>query len=606
MDLKFIVSGIQLENGVESASLLLGRSFFKAGAETVISKNYLSTIHGRDTGTAYYQIRISDKKLWCSGDEICDVLLALQLSRKKGQLPLAATNYLEKIKPGGILLYDSTFAGDINGQGFLALGIPAYTIVKKLFPQEKEGALNLIRNSVLSGALFELYGFDNSGEFIREIYKKQFFSKKEVLEKNLKAYEEGRNYVRERPCTPFQDSIVFEKSGQKRLLLTGNEAMSISALNSGLALYTGYPITPASPILEFMEKNLRDFGGVSLQCEDEIAAAMAALGASYGGANALDATSGPGFSLKIETIGHAGMTETGLVIVNVQRSGPSTGMPTKTEQSDLLLAIFGHHGEIPKIVLAPGDVQGYFDVIPRALRLARKYQVPVIVLTSLDIAEGWSTVDEFVLDNFSDPSLAWKPGPKTGPGDLHERYALTESGISSIALPGEERKIFKMGGAEHDEYGFVTAKPAWRNLMMNKRLRKMKTFLNEDFEEPVITRSVMNSGIRIVGWGSTAGVMEEARGRLGVAGIHSSITLFRDMWPLETESFLSGMLQEKKIFVVEGNATGQFANILRMKAAEAGKAFSKDTLCSVLRFDGLPIEPRTIADAVLEKEGSNG
>lgn len=601
MDLKFIVSGIQLENGVESTSLLLGRTFFRAGAEVVIDKDYLSTIHGRDTGTAYYQIRISDKKLWCSGDEICDALLALQLGRKKGQLPLAATNYLDKIKPGGILIYDSTFVEGAEPEVFTAIGVPAYQIVKKLFSQEKEGALNLIRNSVLVGALFELFGFDNGGEFVRETYVKQFSSKKEVLEKNLKAYEEGRNYIRERPFMPYQGCITFEKSQRKRLLLTGNEAMSISAINSGLSLYTGYPITPASPILEFMEKNLRNFGGVSLQCEDEISAAMAVLGASYGGANAFDATSGPGYSLKVETIGHSGMAEIGLGIVNVQRSGPSTGMPTKTEQSDLLFAIFGNHGEIPKIILAPGDVKEYFEIMPRFSYLRRKYQLPITVLTALDIAEGWSTVDEFDLNYGDKFNSDWKPQNKIGSSTLHERYADTEAGISPEAIPGEKDKIFKMGGAEHDVYGFVTTKPAWRKKIMDKRLRKMQTFLKEDFWEPNMSGRD-KSKILLMGWGSTKGAMLEARERLEEKGLSAAVCHFIDMWPIKDGLVRNIFSSYDNIYIVEGNATGQLATVLKMKAAEDGIPFPKPRISSVLCYEGRPIEPRTIVNSVI-KEG---
>ena len=351
-----------------------------------------------------------------------------------------------------------------------------------------------------------------------------------------------------------------------------------------------------------MEKNLRNFGGVSLQCEDEIAAAMAALGASYGGANAFDATSGPGLSLKIETIGHAGMTETGLVIIDVQRAGPSTGMPTKTEQSDLLLAIFGHHGDIPKIVFAPGNVQECFDAIPRSLYLARKYQLPVIVLTSLDIAEGWSTTDEFNLNNPFELKLDWHPGPKTGPSDLHERYALTESGISSIALPGEKRKIFKMGGVEHDEYGFGTTKPALRRAMMDKRLKKTRTFLKEDFQMPKFYGPDRSEAL-LAGWGSSKGVLLEAKERLDAKGISARVCHFTDMWPLK-DGLASGILSSSdRIYIVEGNATGQLATLLKIRAAEDGAPFHKPRISSILSYDGLPIEPRTILNTVLKKEG---
>ena len=606
MDLKFIVSGVQYENGVESTALTMVRSFFRAGAEVFVYKNYLSTIHGgtgKIPGTAYYEIRVSDKKIYCSGDDLCDILIVLEFGRKKDELPVSATNYLKKIKRGGILLYDSSLVGPIESPDFVSVGIPAYSMVKEAFPQEKETKLNLIRNSILTGVAFELFGFDRGDAIVKSVMEKQFGAKGDLLKKNLLVFKSGRTYIGDRPFMPYQEPIVPRPSQRKRLFLSGNDAMSLSAINSGASLYTGYPITPASPILEFMEKNLRDFGGVSLQCEDEIAAAMAALGASYGGANALDATSGPGFSLKIETIGHSGMSEVGMVIINVQRAGPSTGMPTKTEQSDLMLAIFGHHGEIPKIVLAPGDVKEFFEVMPRAFYLARKYQMPVIILTSLDVAEGWSTTEEFDLSYADKFNYDWKPQEKIGQGVLHERYADSESGISPVSIPGERDKVFKMGGAEHDQYGFVTTKPVWRKTIMDKRMRKMKTFLKEDFRAPVYYGRERND-VALIGWGTTKGILLETKERLEVVkDISVGVVHFIDMWPMKPGVASKALASARKVFVVEGNATGEFASVLRLKASEDGFPVSPANLSSVLFYDGRPIEPRTIVNTVLGKEG---
>lgn len=596
MDVKFIVSGIQLENGVNSTAFTIGRSFFKAGGEVVIDPDYLSVIFGGKAGTAYYQIRVSDKKLWCPGDEVADALIVLQLGRASGQLPLAATNYLPKIKQGGLLLYDSSFVGEVQTEEFQAVPIPAYATAKAMFPQEEEKRVNLIRNSVMTGALFEIFGFDPESAIVRETFAEQFRGKGDTLEKNLAALEAGRAFVRERQG-PYHKLLALQPPDRKRLFLTGSDAMYLSAKCCGADLYAGYPITPASPLLEAAERHVSDFGGAAIQAEDEIAAAMTVFGASYGGALAFTATSGPGFSLMAETIGHSGMTEVGMLIVDAQRAGPSTGMPTKTEQSDLMFAIFGHHGDIPKIVLAPGTPQEYFEVMPRAFAFMLKYQVPVIVLTSLDIAEGFSTIDALDLDYADAFDLSIRPHDKRGMGALHERFALTESGISPRAIPGERGKIFKINGSEHDACGFVTTNPSLCTAMMDKRLRKLDTFLAEDACAPEVT-GPRRADVSLVGWGGTKGVIREAQERLAQEGLRVRTVHFGDLWPMSSASAVAAVSGARKTFVVENNATGQLAQLLRMKASEGGVAVPRNKLVSVLRYDGRPFEPCVIVQSV--------
>lgn len=597
MDVKFIVSGIQLENGVKATTDIIAWSLRKAGGEIVVDPDYLSTIHGGKAGTAYYQVRVSEKPLLSSGDEIADALVALELGRENGRLPLAAANYLSKIRPGGFLLFDSTYVGEVVSEKFVAVPVPAHEIVKSLYPTESPKKIMLIRNSVLVGALFELFGFDNEKIATQAAFLRQFATKKDVAEKNLAAFDAGRTYIRGRTSISRGESIIFPAGPSDRLFLTGNDAMVISALDAGLAFYAGYPITPASPILELLEKRGREFGIAVRQLEDEIAAAMAVMGAFYGGANAFTATSGPGFSLMTEAIGHAGITEIPLVIVDVQRAGPSTGMPTKTEQGDLNVAIFAHQ-EIPKLVFAPGDVTECFEIMPRAFYLARKYQLPVIILTSLDIAEGVYTTEKFNLDYANRFDTDWHPQEKAGEGALHARYAVTPNGISPAVIPGEPNKIFRATGTEHDELGFVNTRPEIRRAMMDKRLRKLKTFLDEDFEPPIVSGSDV-ADIALIGWGATKGVIQEARERLENQGLRVKTVHFQDLWPLRPSVACAQANSANKVFVVEGNATGQFAAILRSKAAEAGVALTSDRFMSLTRYDGRPFEPRIIVEKVL-------
>ena len=606
MDVKFIVSGIQLEDGVNSAAQNIARAIFRAGGEVCIDPNYLSVIYGGKVGAAYYQIRVSDEPILCSGDEIADALIALQLSRVKGQLPIAATDYLSKIENGGLLIYDSSFVGAVSLPGIRAIPVPAYATLKELFPDEEAKKLHYIRNAMMLGALFEIFGFDDDSAVARKIFEEQFRKKPEVLEKNLQAIEAGRAYIRATfPAAYLDKPLVFSADNRKknRLLMTGNDAISISAINCGVGLYAGYPITPASPLLEFMDKHLRRFGGVAIQAEDEIAAAMITLGAWYGGALAFTATSGPGFSLMIETIGQSGMTETPIVIVDVQRAGPGTGMPTKTEQSDLMIAIFGHHGDMPKIVLAPGDVKEHFEVMPRAFYLARKYQLPVIILSSLGVAEGYMSVSAFDLSCASRFDLNWFPDKEHGSGVIQKRYGITERGISYQGIPGQ-RDLVKLGGAEHDEMSGVTTNPETRRQMMDKRLRKLETFLREDFMPPR-TFGPDEANVVLVGWGSIKGAMLEAKRRLGILGVRARVVHFTDMWPMSQASVERMMISQTgnipRVFVVEENATAQFTHLLSLVAPRAVARVPEKRWHSVLQYNGRPIEPCTIVAQVLKE-----
>lgn len=606
MDVKFLVSGIQLEDGVNSAAQNIAKAVFRAGGEVCIDPNYLSVIYGGKVGTAYYQVRVSDEPILCPGDEVADALVALQLSRVKGQLSVAATDYISKIKPGGILIYDSSFVGVVSVPGVRVIPMPAYATLKELFPNEEAKKLHHIRNAMMLGALFEIFGFDEELAITKTVFEEQFRKKPAILEENLKAIEAGRIYIRTVfPATFFEKPMILSADNQKRnrLLLTGNDALSISALNCGAGLYAGYPITPASPILEFMDKHLRRFGGVAIQAEDEIAAAMVVLGAWYGGALAFTATSGPGLSLMIETIGQSGMTETPLVIIDVQRAGPGTGMPTKTEQSDLMIAIFGHHGDMPKIVLAPGDVREHFEVMPRAFHLAGKYQLPVIILSSLDVAEGYMSVPAFDLSFASCFDPAWFPDKENGGGELQRRYAITESGISYRGIPGQ-RDLVKLGGVEHDEMSGVTTNPRIREEMMNKRLRKIDTFLREDYRPPR-TFGPDDADIVLLGWGSKKGVMLEAKRRLEKLGHPVRVVHFIDLWPMSENSIESALFARPEniphVFVVEENATAQFSHVLSQVAPRVVARVPPEKWHSILQYNGRPIEPRLIVSRVLEE-----
>ncbi len=595
-DFKAMVAGIQLENGLDSASRIIAEALFAAGAEIAVDKDYLSTIYGGKSGTSYYQIRAGDEPLYCVGDDTCDALICLDISRSAGVLPLSAKNYASKVKPDGLVLYDTAVAGYIpsfDREDINFCGIPAQKLAAELFPNELPAKINLIRNSIFIGVLFSLLPMDpeNKSTSVARALTKVFSRKKAAKDQNCRAFEVGFYYGTTLHL-PYRLPSLNIQPQNKRIFLTGNDALGLGTLAAGVKTYFGYPITPASSLLEFMKKHLK----AAIQTEDEIAASAMTLGASFAGGRSLTATSGPGLCLMVENITHAGMIEQGIVIINAQRAGPSTGMPTKTEQSDLDLVIYGNNGEIPKIVLAPGDVAECFQIMPRAYTLARKYQLPVIVLSSLELSEGIFTTQCFDLDAI--PAILPWPADKKGvdPNALAERFSKrTASGISPKNIPGKPGEIFKVNGAEHDEFGFVNANPIQRVQMMDKRMKKLEVFLKEDAQPPKVYGDP-DARIALVGWGATKGALLEAAERLNERGIITKTLHFTDIWPLPVEKIKDLLKPADHIFVAELNKTGQFAQLLIQKFAEAGILLK---LHKINRYDGRPLEPRLVAEKVL-------
>ena len=272
--------------------------------------------------------------------------------------------------------------------------------------------------------------------------------------------------------------------GQKRLFMIGNDAIALGAIAGGCRFMAAYPITPASEIMEYLIKKLPALGGAVIQTEDEIAAATMAIGANYGGVRAITASAGPGLSLKMEAIGLSGMTETPLVIVDTQRGGPSTGLPTKQEQSDLMAMIYGTHGEIPKIVLAPSTVQEAFYDTAEAFNLAEEYQCPVIILSDLQLSLGKQTVEPLEFDKVEirRGKLITEDLPEIENKGYFKRYEVTEDGVSPRVIPGVKNGIHHVTGVEHDETGKPSESAVNRNLQMDKRFRKVEKI---KFDTPV-------------------------------------------------------------------------------------------------------------------------
>jgi 2-oxoglutarate ferredoxin oxidoreductase subunit alpha len=359
---------------------------------------------------------------------------------------------------------------------------------------------------------------------------------------------------------------------------------------------SAYPMTPATTIFEWLAGLPGKYGVVTKQTEDEIAAVCMAIGASFAGARAMTATSGGGFCLMVEAIGLAGMTEVPLVVVNAQRGGPSTGLPTRTEQSDLLFTVHAGQGEFPRIVLAPSSVSECFEAGWRAFNLAETYQCPVIVLTDTFLAFSLKTVDAASID-FSRVSIdrgQTLDAPDPDRVDGYRRFEFTETGVSPRALPGDPSAVFAVPSDEHDETGHISEDAGNRVRMMNKRMRKLD-------EAGATARGPESIGpadadITLVCWGSTVGPCLEAARLLNARGESANVLKFGDMWPLPEERVLAALSAAKRPVAVEQNFTGQLAQLLRMATGYTIKH-------SLNRYDGRPFSPEGLAEEVMKEIG---
>jgi 2-oxoglutarate ferredoxin oxidoreductase subunit alpha len=369
--------------------------------------------------------------------------------------------------------------------------------------------------------------------------------------------------------------------------------IGLGAAAAGCKLYSAYPMSPASSILHWMAAHSEKAGIVVKQAEDELAVVNIAIGAGHAGVRAMCATSGGGFALMTEAIGMAGMIEAPVVFVEVQRGGPSTGIPTKTEQADLNQVYGASQGDFPRIIIAPKDVRDCFDTAVESFNLAEKYQCPVIIVTDLLLSEHPETVEPeyFTADvpiNRGEMVTNWKAGN----GDF-KRYRFTKSGISPRTIPGTAETMYVAATDDHDEEGVlisdVFCNPAVRRKIAEKRMKKLALAL-KDLPAPKI-EGPADADVTLIGWGSTEGVIREAVQQLNASGLRANQLHFKYLLPFHGEEATAILKKTKRTICVEMNSTGQFARHLR---AETGHAVS----ATILKYDGEPLEPGQIAAQV--------
>jgi 2-oxoglutarate ferredoxin oxidoreductase subunit alpha len=561
--------GGQQGEGIESTGEIFSIALNRLGYYLYGYRHFSSRIKGGHTNN---KIRVSTTPVRSIADDL-DILVAFDQE--------SIDFNFHELRDGGIVIADAKFNPTIpESEGVTLYAVPFTDIATNL-------GTSLMKNMVAVGASSAVLGIDIDvyGEVVREIFGRKG---QQVVEKNMEAIRAGAQYMKEQLGDRMQTMKLAKADGKKRMFMIGNDAIALGAIAGGARFMAAYPITPASEIMEYLIKKLPELGGAVIQTEDEIAACTMAIGANYAGARAFTASAGPGLSLMMESIGLAGMTETPLVIVDTQRGGPSTGLPTKQEQSDLLAMIYGTHGEIPKIVMAPSTVEEAFYDMIEAFNLAEEYQCPVIFLSDLQLSLGKQTVEPLEYDKIEirRGKLVTGELPPLEKKDDFKRYEITEDGISPRVLPGVPNGIHHVTGVEHAESGRPSEAAGNRKAQMEKRFRKLQHI---QFKTPV-HKNVKHdeADLLIVGFISTRGAIEEAIERLEQDGVKVNHAHIRLLHPFPTEEVLPLVEAAKKVVVVEQNATGQLANILKMNVGHAEK------IASVLKYDGNPFLPNEV------------
>ncbi|TCJ05909.1 2-oxoacid:acceptor oxidoreductase subunit alpha [Cytobacillus praedii] len=561
--------GGQQGEGIESTGEIFAIALNRLGYYLYGYRHFSSRIKGGHTNN---KIRVSTTQVRSISDDL-DILVAFDQET-------IDLNYKE-LHEKGVIIADAKF-NPIKPEDTKAsmFAVPFTELATEL-------GTSLMKNMVAVGATCAVLNLDINvfKEVVQEIFGRKG---QQVVEKNMEAIKSGFDNMQEHLGSNAELMELEKADGKKRMFMIGNDAIALGALAGGCRFMAAYPITPASDIMEYLIKKLPPVGGAVIQTEDEIAAVTMTIGANYGGVRALTASSGPGLSLKMEAIGLSGITETPLVIVDTQRGGPSTGLPTKQEQSDLMAMIYGTHGEIPKIVMAPSTVQEAFYDTAEAFNLAEEYQCPVIVLSDLQLSLGKQTVEplDYSKVEIRRGKLVTEELPEIENKGYFKRYEVTEDGVSPRTVPGMKNGIHHVTGVEHDEQGKPSESALNRNAQMDKRFRKIE---NIKFDTPVYKNAPHEEAdLLIVGFNSTRGAIEEAMGRLEKDGLKVNHAHIRLIYPFPSDELLPLVNSAKKIVVVENNATGQLANMMKMNVGNIEK------ITKMLKYDGNPFLPHEI------------
>ena len=569
-----IAIGGEAGQGIATPGNVLARICARRGLWFFSYNSYQSIIRG---GHIFLTTRISTEEVTSHGDKI-DLLICLNQD--------TMDRHLQHVVTGGIAIFNS----DAINAGAVPEGVQLCPMpVKELSNNNRN---KLVQNTVAVSAVLRLLGLEF--KLLEEILTFQFKRKGQaVVDENVGVARAAYEYAEEH-FTPYVTPLP--QKDKPLAQLGGNEALAMGGAAAGVNFYCAYPMSPSTGVLHWMAQNARDLGIMVRQVEDEIGVINMVIGAAHSGCRAMCATSGGGFALMTEAVGSAGMMEIPMVAINVQRAGPSTGVPTKTEQGDLWQMLGASQGDFPKIIVAVTSILDCFNTIPELFNLVDKFQCPGLVITDLFVSEGFATVDP--------DEIGWDQPIERGEviseandtGEEYLRYKITESGISPRALPGTPGHLHVVATDEHDEDGGLISdeftNPHKRRAMVEKRQRKMEAAVS--LIEPPDLEGPENAEVTLIGWGATKGVIQEAASILTEEGIPTNQLAIKWIVPLHEEAITLALSKSKRTIIVENNVSGQFSRYLR---GETG--FNADG--HIRKYDGEPFMPHHIVDGVKEQ-----
>ncbi|HZJ68988.1 MAG TPA: 2-oxoacid:acceptor oxidoreductase subunit alpha [Candidatus Eisenbacteria bacterium] len=524
MDFTILVGGAAGQ-GMDTFANILEKSLKRSGFHIFSHSDYMSRVRG---GHNFMQIRFSDKPISSYTKEV-DIIFALNEE--------TVEIHEKRLKENGIIILDQEIAKEKN-----LIHLPLTETAKAL------GNIR-VSSTVGLGAILKYFGLAKDKTQI--VIKEEFNQK--IADVNLQALDEGYKLL--------DSKYSLQSKEDQSILINGNNAVALGAIAAGCRYYCGYPMTPSTGVLNYMSLKSEEMGIVIDQVEDEVAALNMALGASYAGVRAMTGSSGGGIALMTEAFSLAGMIETPVVVINVQRPGPATGLPTRTEQADLRFMIHLGHGEFPKMVISLRNGEDAFYQTARAFNLADKYQIPVILLSDQNLSDSMVTYEPFDFEKISiDRYLADEES--IGEGERYKRYKYTENGISPRIIPGQiENQVVLVDSDEHDEYGNITESAEVRKKMVDKRAKKFEN-LKKEVQEPWLIGKE-DPEYLILAWGSLYGAVKEAVEMLNSEGVSISALVFGDIWPLPRKKLEEMNKKTKTLIAVEQNSTAQLDSLIR-------------------------------------------
>ncbi len=567
--------GGEAGDGILSAGEAFARACSRGGFHVFTETDLPSIVRG---GHNAMQVRVDTEEIFAHAHEI-DLLAALNKD--------TMLQHVNQLKPEGGIIYDgdkiTLEQGDLGREDVRLFPVPLAGIVKQL-----EGK-PILRNVVAVGASLGLVDYDLS--LLDDLLAMSFRKKGEaVVKQNIDAAKQGYDYAK----TTYSDRFPLKlrkSAAEARMLISGSAAVCLGALRAGCKFVAAYPMTPSTPIFEYLASKERDYSLVVKQTEDEIAAINMVIGASLAGVRAMTCTSGGGFSLMVEGLGLAAMTEVPVVIIEGQRPGPSTGMPTRTEQSDLKFALSASQGEFPRIVIAPGDAEECFYLTMEAFNLAEKFQCQVIVLVDKYLLTSTRTVEKLDPARVKIDRGEFLSDAQLAEMDEYIRYSDTPTGVSPRSIPGQRDGIFTSTSDEHNELGHIFEGKENRTWIVDKRFRKLKAAARV-IPAPEL-RGEPEADLTFVGWGSTKGPIREAMKMLARDGVRANFLQLVYLSPFPAKRVGEIMSKTRKLILVENNKTAQLGGVIR----EHTGVFIPDR---ILRYDGRPFTPEIIHHKVME------